>query len=184
MLASIVITVGLVSFQRYVLKKTGSLAIEADQLHYAGDVLMNVMVIASIASAGFFGWLYADGIGGLVVAGIIAYGAVKIMLASFDHLMDREFGDEERSRIKAMVIEHPQVRAIHDLRTRSSGSARFIQFHIELDPSISLLRAHAISDEVEARVRQDFPEADVIIHQDPAGVEDPPTYVRRRRASS
>jgi ferrous-iron efflux pump FieF len=184
MAASIVITGALVFFQRYVLKKTGSLAIEADQLHYAGDVLMNLMVIASIVVAGQFGWLYADGIGGLVVAGIIAYGAVKILLASFDHLMDREFADNERTRIKAMVVEHPEVRAVHDLRTRSSGSASFIQLHIELDPTISLVRAHAISDEVEARIRREFPEADVIIHQDPAGIEDPPTYIRRRRASS
>jgi ferrous-iron efflux pump FieF len=184
MAASIAITGGLVLFQRYVLQKTGSLAIEADQLHYAGDLLMNLSVIASIAVAGIFGWLYADPIGGLVVAGIIAYGAVKIMLASFDHLMDREFADADRSRIKAIVVEHPDVRDIHDLRTRNSGSDSFIQLHIELDPSISLLRAHAISDEVEARIRRDFPEADVIIHQDPVGAEQPPSYVRRRRGAS
>jgi ferrous-iron efflux pump FieF len=184
MVASIVITGGLVFFQQYVLNRTGSLAIEADRLHYSGDLLMNLMVIASIAIAGLFGWLYADGIGGLIVAGIIAYSAVKIMLASFSQLMDREFADDDRTRIKAVVMEHPEVRAIHDLRTRSSGSNSFIQLHIELDPAISLMRAHAISDEVESRIRRDFPDADVIIHQDPAGIEDPPTYVRRRRAKS
>jgi ferrous-iron efflux pump FieF len=178
MVASILLTGGLVYFQQYVLKKTNSLAIAADQLHYAGDLLMNAIVIGSIAVAGLFGWIYADGIGGLIVAGIIAYGAVQIMRASFDHLMDREFADDERARIKAIVVEHPEVRALHDLRTRSSGSASFIQFHIELDPSISLVRAHAISDEVEARVRGAFPESDVIIHQDPAGIEQPQTYRR------
>jgi ferrous-iron efflux pump FieF len=179
MIASIALTGGLVLLQRRVVKTTGSLAISADQLHYAGDLLMNAMVIAAIVAAGLFGWTYADGIGGLIVAAIIAYGAVKIMLGSFDNLMDREFADDDRARIKAIVVEHPDVRAIHDLRTRSSGSASFIQFHIELEPSISLMRAHAISDDVESRVRRSFPDADVIIHQDPAGVEDPPTFVRR-----
>ncbi len=176
---SMVLTAALVFFQQRVVKKTGSLAIAADQLHYAGDLLMNAVVISAVLLSGYFGWIYADGIGGLFVAAIIGYSAAQIMRSSFDHLMDREFADDDRSRIKAVVQRHPDVRAIHDLRTRSSGSASFIQFHIELDPAITLMRAHAISDEVEDEVRQAFPDADVIIHQDPAGLEDPPRFAKR-----
>jgi ferrous-iron efflux pump FieF len=65
------------------------------------------------------------------------------------------------------------VKSLHDLRTRMAGVNTFIQLHIELDPDIKLLRAHEISDAVEADLMAAFPRAEVIIHQDPAGVEMP-----------
>jgi ferrous-iron efflux pump FieF len=92
--------------------------------------------------------------------------------------MDRELPDVERDNIRAVVMRHPEVRNLHDLRTRAAGVHTFIQFHIELDPAISLMRAHEVSDQVEAEVCAAFPHAEVIIHQDPAGVEMPPELER------
>ena len=89
-------------------------------------------------------------------------------------LMDRELPDPERQRIKEIVLAHPEVMAMHDLRTRASGPATFIQLHIELNGAMSLYRAHAAADEVEASLRAAFPGAEVIIHQDPQGVEAAP----------
>jgi ferrous-iron efflux pump FieF len=87
--------------------------------------------------------------------------------------MDRELPDEDRAKIKSLVMRHAEVRNLHDLRTRASGLNTFIQFHIELDADISLTRAHEISDAVEADVMEAFPKAEILIHQDPAGIEMP-----------
>jgi len=170
--AAIAVTLALVAFQRHVVNRTGSLAIEADSIHYRGDLLMNLSALAAIFLSGTLGLHWADPLGGILIAGLIAFSAVQIALAAYDQLMDRELTDAERERIAAIVLSHPEVVGIHDLRTRASGTRAFIQCHLELDPAISLMKAHLISDEVEARILEAFPEAEVIIHQDPAGLED------------
>lgn len=171
MVVSIALTLALVLFQRSVMRRAASLAIAADQLHYVGDLLTNAAVILAIGLAAGLGWTSADAIGGLVVAAVIAWSAWSIFRASYDQLMDREFDDTERERVRAVALAHPDVRAIHDLRTRTSGSGSFIQLHIELDGAMTLFKAHRISDEVERAVQAAFPHADVIIHQDPEGIE-------------
>src|SRR5262249_17513666 len=116
-------------------------------------------------------WGLADPIIGALIAVYIAWSAIKILRQSFNQLMDREFAEEERARIAKLVRGHPDVIALHDLRTRRSGRDAFIQFHLELAPAFRLVEAHRISDEVEASVLRAFPEAEVLIHEDPAGYE-------------
>lgn len=177
MLFSIAATFGLVVFQRYVVRRTGSVAINADSLHYVGDLLGNGSVIAAIVLAGYFGFLWADGLFGLIVALIILYGAWAILRQAYDHLMDREMSDEARAQIRAIVMAHPEARAFHDLRTRVSGPDFFIQFHLELDPDMRLSRAHEVSDAIEAKLLEAFPGAQIIIHQDPEGLaEERPAF--------
>jgi len=106
------------------------------------------------------------------IAGYILRGAWTIARQSFDMLMDREFPDEERRRIRDIVMAHEEVYEMHDLRTRSSGVNSFIQLHLELDDELTLLRAHEIADEVELKIRMAYPGSDVIIHQDPQGVQE------------
>jgi ferrous-iron efflux pump FieF len=170
---SIVMTLGLVLFQRFVVRRTGSLAIGADRLHYTGDLVMNCSVVVSLILSAEFGFNWADPAFALGIAGFLIYSAVTISWQSFHLLMDREFPDSERQRIAEICIAHPDVRNIHDLRTRSAGLQSFIQLHLELDPEITLRRAHRISDDVEADIRKTFPSADIIIHQDPTGIEEP-----------
>lgn len=169
MVFSIIMTMGLVSFQRFVVRRTGSLAIDADHLHYIGDLGMNVCVIVSLVLSAEFGFGWADPVFALGIAGFLIYSAATIAWRSLHLLMDREFPDEDRKRIVGICLEHPDVYDVHDLRTRSSGVQGFIQLHLELDPDISLKRAHVISDQVELAISKAFPSADVIIHQDPAG---------------
>ena len=171
MAMSIVLTMVLVLFQHYVVKRTGSLAISADQLHYKSDLLANIGVIAAIAATVWLGWWWADPLFAGAVALYILYSAVQIFKGAYDNLMDRELPDEQRDLIRDIVLRHPDVRAMHDLRTRASGSDIFIQLHLELDGNMKLYRAHVIADTVEAEILQQFPNAEVIIHQDPAGVE-------------
>ena len=170
MAASIVVTVGLVAFQKHVIQSTNSTAIRADQLHYTGDVLVNGGVIVSLLLGRWLDMPLIDPLFGAAVGLYILYSAWRIARMSLDMLMDHELPDPDRRRIRDITLGHPQVLKVHDLRTRVSGRDRFIQMHIELDGGISLINAHAVSDEVERRILAAFPGAEVMIHQDPAGI--------------
>ena len=169
---------GLVLYQRFAVARSRSLAIEADRLHYLGDLLTNIGVIVGITLATRFGILIADPIVGLGVAVVLTASAWHVVRQSYDQLMDHELPEGERDRIKAIVLGQRDVRNLHDLRTRAAGISKFVQLHIELDPVISLTRAHEVSDAVEAKILAAYPDAEVIIHQDPAGVEKPPPLAR------
>jgi ferrous-iron efflux pump FieF len=170
MLFSMVVTFVLIRFQGYVVRHTRSLAVNADSLHYKGDFLIHGGVIVSLTMSAALGWALSDPIFGIAIALYILFNAKTIAAESLHILMDRELEESERRRIRSIVLAHPEVIDIHDLRTRSSGPRVFIQFHLELPPHISLTRAHEISDAVEAKLREAFPNAGVIIHQDPEGV--------------
>ncbi|MBS0277472.1 MAG: cation diffusion facilitator family transporter [Proteobacteria bacterium] len=178
MIVSLVAATGLVAYQRHVVRKTGSLAVSADSAHYATDILTNVGVIIALILAAGFKMELADPIIAVLVAGFLLFSAWNVFRQSYDQLMDRELPDEARAKVRSIVMAHGEVRNMHDLRTRASGINTFIQFHIELDPAISLMRAHEVSDQVEHEVCAAFPHAEVIIHQDPAGVETPPALER------
>ncbi len=172
---SIVLTAILVVYQRYVIRKTSSTVVHADSLHYTMDVLVNGSVIVAILLSTRLDWSFADPIFAIGIAGYIMYNAWKIGRRALDQLMDRELPNEARERIKKIVLDHPAVVSMHDLRTRRSGVNTFIQLHIEMDGALSLSRAHAVSDEVEAAILEAFPDAEVIIHSDPEGLEKPPS---------
>jgi ferrous-iron efflux pump FieF len=170
-------TMALVMFQRWVVNRTGSLAITADSLHYLGDILMNAAVIAALYLNGWLGWLYADPLFGLLIAGFILHAAWGIAKHALDMLMDRELPEKERQRIYEIALDHPDTHTAHDLKTRRSGNRRFIQLHLEMNADLSLTEAHDIADDVEQRILEAFPDAEVIIHQDPEGIdEDHPKY--------
>lgn len=170
MVFSMVVTLLLVLLQRHVVRKTGSVAVKADSAHYASDFLVNGSVIAALLLSAYLGWWWIDPAIGLLIAVFIAWAAVQIGREALDMLMDREMDEAERTRIKDIVRGHSQVLNLHDLRTRVAGRDRFIQFHLELDGALSLTEAHRISDAVETDIRAAFPEAEVIIHEDPEGV--------------
>lgn len=172
MVFSIILTVALVVFQRYVVRKSGSVAISADSLHYQTDVLINASVIVSLYVVSEFGIIVADPLFAIAIAGYIIWGAWKIGQQSLDILMDKELPDEERKRIRAIVTGHPEVLGMHDLRTRTSGAHVFIQMHLELDPQMTLIRAHDITDAVTDELMAVYPNAEVIIHEDPEGVDE------------
>lgn len=170
---AIALTIVLVHFQRRVVRSTGSVAIKADVLHYLGDLLVNSSVILSLFLGMQFGWHFLDPVFAIAIAVYIVASAWQIARQSLDQLMDRELPDEARQRIKEIALAESGVVALHDLRTRAAGRTQFIQLHLEMDPDISLARAHEISDAVEARLLETFPGAEVIIHEDPAGIPEP-----------
>ncbi|UTW53617.1 cation diffusion facilitator family transporter [bacterium SCSIO 12827] len=172
MVFSIVVTVALVLFQRYVVRRSGSVAISADSLHYQTDVMINISVIASLYIASEFGITIADPLFAVAIAGYIVIGALKIGKQALDILMDKELADEERARIREIVTRHADVHGMHDLRTRSSGAQVFIQMHVEMAPDMTLLEAHDVTDAVTADLLAVYPNAEIIIHEDPEGLEE------------
>jgi len=170
MLVSLALTISLLLFQRIVVRQTRSIAISADAMHYRADVLTNLAVLAAIAASTWFGWHRADPILGLMVVVVILSSIRAIVLQSLDVLLDRELSADLRAEILQIASRNSEVLGVHDLRTRTSGTHEFIQFHLELKPELSLTRSHEISDEVEAAVKQHFPRAEVIIHADPFGL--------------
>ena len=180
MLFSIGATLLLLAFQRHVVRKTASTAIMADALHYRTDLLVNGSVILALWLS-VQGWPGFDALFALGIALYILYSAWEIVKQAFDHLMDRELPDAQRDRITRIANEHRDVHGIHDLRSRRSGTASFIQLHLELDDDLNLLQAHRISDEVEEQLQLAYPGAEIIIHIDPVSVvagEPVPDFLR------
>ena len=171
---AVVLTFALMTFQGYVVRRTSSLAVTADRAHYTTDMVANIAVGVGIWLSSRFAEPMIDLAVALGVAAYLAVGAWGIGRQSIDVLMDRELPDEDRRKILHIVRRHPSVRSVHDLRTRSSGLYQFIQLHLVLHPTMSLGRAHVISDSVEAAIREAFPQADVTVHIDPYDDEPEP----------
>ncbi len=172
MLFSIVMTIGLVVYQYRIIKETNSVAIKADHLHYKSDLLMNVAVIGALLLTHYNGWPYIDPIFGVIVSFILIHSAYRIFMEALGILMDKEIPDEDRLKIMSIVDNHSDVLDMHDLRTRNSGNQLFIEFHLEMDGELSISDSHDITEELEREIYNIFPKSDVLIHQEPHGIDD------------
>ncbi len=162
-------TLALVTFQRWVVKRTHSVAIRADMLHYQSDVIMNGAILLALALS-WYGFKRADALFALGIGVWILYSALRMGHEAVQALLDRALPDEDRQAIIDIASNWPGVQGAHDIRTRQSGPTRFIQLHLEMDDSLPLFQAHKLADEVEKALLSRFPGSDVIIHQDPCSV--------------
>jgi ferrous-iron efflux pump FieF len=172
MVFATVSTLLLVMFQRHVVQVTGSQAINADSVHYRADLLTNLSVLISLMLSVRLGWLWIDPAMGAGIALYLGWHAFGIGRDAVHVLMDHELPPETRTRIKEIVLAHPEVRDLHDLRTRESGSTQFIELHVEVDGEMTVAAAHDVTDAIEAELFAAFPAAEVILHQEPAGLDD------------
>jgi len=166
MIFSMFLTILLVTYQRKVVKATGSVAIKADSLHYSTDIITNLGILAGLLLY-YMGWLYADPIIAFIIGLYIFKCSAKVAYDSVQLLLDRELPKDEQDTIHALTMSHPAVMEVHDLRTRQSGQTKFIQLHLVMDRHLSLLDAHTFGDEVLVIIKKEYPEADILIHQDP-----------------
>ena len=171
---AILATFALLGWQRYVIARTGSVAIRADNVHYQSDLLLNLAVIAAIALDQYAGFGAADPLFGLAIAAWLLWGAWRAAGEAIDQLLDREWPDDKRQAFVEAAAEHPELSNLHDLRTRSSGTHDFVQFHVDLPGNMTVQRAHDIIDRVEADLCRRFPAMELLIHIDPAGHVDEP----------
>ncbi len=168
MAVSIVLTLALVTWQRHVARRTGSRVVAADALHYVSDLLPNFGAIVALAASAWLGLPGADAAIGLMAAAVLAFGALRIASGAWNALMDRGADAATVSRLHDIARSHPGLHGFHDLKTRTSGRRLFVQIHVELDGGQSLHEAHAIGAALRRRMLEAFPEAEVIVHKDPA----------------
>ncbi len=173
-LVAIAATLALVSYQRHVVRVTGSVALRADQVHYASDLALNASVIAALLLDSLFHVHGADPAFGIGIGLWLLWHARDVAIHAVGQLMDQEWPLEKRERFLAVAQRHPELKGIHDFRTRSSGAHQFVQFHVWVDPMMTVLEAHRVMDEVEAQLREEFPGTEILIHPDPEGHSDPP----------
>lgn len=165
-------TFALLAWQRHVIRKTNSLAISTDHVHYQSDLLLNLAVIGALALDQYAGVTGADPIFGVIIALWLGWGAKKASHEAINHLMDREWPEEKRNHFIEVLGRHPELRGVHDLRTRTSGNRDFVQFHVWVDGSMTVTQAHRVMDEIEAKIGLEFPGVEILIHPDPEGLVD------------
>ena len=173
-IVAILLTLALVAYQRSVVRRTGSVAIRTDNVHYQSDLFLNLSVIAALALDQYAGFTGADPLFGIGIALWLVWGAWQVSSHALDQLMDREWPEEKRMRFLAIACSRPEAKGIHDLRTRSSGAHDFAQFHIYVDPEMSVQAAHDIVEAIEEDLEREFPGCEVLIHLDPEGHVDNP----------
>jgi ferrous-iron efflux pump FieF len=169
---AIAVTLALLAWQRHVIRRTGSLAIATDHVHYQSDLLLNLAVIAALALDQYAGLAGADPAFGLLIALWLGWGAWNASTRAIEELMDREWPEEKKARFIEVLGRHPELRGVHDLRTRTSGNRDFVQFHVWVDPGMTVRHAHQVMDEIEAKLTAEFPDIEILIHPDPEGLVD------------
>jgi ferrous-iron efflux pump FieF len=174
---AILLTAALITYQRHVVRRTGSLAIGTDRLHYSSDLLLNGSVIVALGLDQFAGLTGADAVFGLLIALWLLWGAWSASSQALDQLMDREWPDELRERFLAATKEYPELAGLHDLRTRTSGTHYFAQFHVWVPAQWTVRQAHDRLDAVEEALQRRFPGTEILIHVDPEGQTDRETFL-------
>ena len=173
MAVSTVLTVLLLAAQTRVLRQTASVAVSGDRAHYATDLASNIIALLGIAASAWLGVNGLDAAAALVVAGLLLWGAVGVFREASSQLMDHELPDEERAEIVRLATADGRLANVHQLRTRASGPYIHMQMHVDLDPDVSLERAHEAIVAAEKRILKAFPAADILIHADPRGRAEP-----------
>jgi cation diffusion facilitator family transporter len=172
MVVSIAVTAGLLWAQTRAVQATGSVAVHGDRLHYASDLASNVAVILGVLGA-LAGLVWADAAAAGGIALWLLWGAWGVARGAVDQMMDRELPESERDAIRQLALKDPRVLAVHQLRTRAAGPLVHIQFHVDIEPTLTLEAAHVIMVAAEERILAAYPGADVMIHPDPAGWVEP-----------
>lgn len=167
---AIAATLALLAWQRHVIRRTGSLAIRTDHVHYQSDLLLNLAVIAALALDQYGGLGGADALFGLGIAAWLGRSAWGASQQAIEQLMDREWPEEKKDHFLAVVARHPELRGVHDLRTRTAGNQDFVQFHVWVDGGMTVRHAHRVMDEIEAKLHAEFPDIEILIHPDPEGL--------------
>lgn len=173
-LVAIAATVALLAWQRHVIRRTGSVAIKTDNVHYKSDLMLNGAVIAALVLDQMLGFPAADPLFGLAIAAWLLWGAWRASSEAIDHLMDKEWPEEKRLRFVEVAATHPELSKLHDLRTRTSGDRDFVQFHVNLPARMSVGEAHDVIERVEEHLCREFPGMELLIHIDPEGHVDEP----------
>jgi len=179
-LVAMALTIGLIGYQRFVIRRTGSVAIRADHVHYQADLLLNLSVIAALVLDQMFDFRLADPLFGIGIGGWLLWNAWRSASYAVDQLMDKEWPELKRERFLAAAAAFPELAGLHDFRTRTSGAHDFVQFHVWLPPHWTIAEAHDRMDRAEEALQAQFPGTEILIHLDPEGHTDRETMLPSR----
>ena len=166
MIFSALLTALLVVYQRWVARKTGSLAIKADSAHYYGDILASLAVVVALLGA-YWGHYWLDPVVALLIGVVLLRSVYEIVTEALKMLMDQSLSEPDQALLAGLIRQVQGVHDFHDLKTRQAGTVQFIQLHLDLDGQQTLKQAHTIGREVEQVILRQFPRAEVLIHHDP-----------------
>ncbi len=166
MAISLILTILLVLYQRWVYSKTASLAVKADSAHYVGDILATAAVIAALFGAQF-GLIWLDPIVAILIVFTLLKSAYGIAKESLDMLMDHALDPEVAEEVERLVANNDNILGCHDIKTRQSGNTQFIQVHLDFSADISLINAHGEGEKIVEQLLSIYPRADVLVHHDP-----------------
>ncbi len=153
MLISLVITISLVLYLNYVAKKTGSMVIKSDALHYKIDIYTNVGILVSLIIIHFSGLEIVDSIIGGLIAIYIIFEAVKLIKEGVYVLLDGALDSDMVEQIEHILKNETKLNGYHFLKTRTSGLDNFVDVHLVFTREILLVDAHHISDEIEDKIK-------------------------------
>lgn len=170
MVISLILTIILIAFQKYVASRTHSQAIAADSAHYTVDVITNLSIILTLVVVELFDLNWFDTLTAFLISAYLLINAYRLAQNAVELLTDRELSPEIRENIEKIVLSSAHVYGLHDLRTRDLGGIYMFELHLELDGALPLITAHQYTDEVEKEIHKAYPNAQIIIHQDPAGL--------------
>lgn len=172
MAISLIATLALIAFQKYVTKKTASPAIKADSAHYTVDVLTNLSIIISLLVVKFLGINWFDILTAFIISAYLIFNAYKLAAEAVAALTDRELSQDIKQKVIDIVTNSEGIKGYHDFRSRDLGGVYFFEIHLELDGNLTLNLTHELTDNVEDAIKRQFPDAQVIIHQDPYGLRE------------
>jgi ferrous-iron efflux pump FieF len=174
---AIALTFVLLWYQRQVIARTGSVAIKTDNVHYKSDLMLNGSVIVALVLEQALHVAGADAFFGIAIALWLAWGAFRASNEAIAQLMDQEWPEDERQQFLAAAAGYPELQGLHDLRTRKSGTLRFVQFHVWVPAEWTVQEAHDRLDAVEEDLQERFPGTEILIHVDPEGQIDRETLL-------
>lgn len=169
MLVASLVSVALVARLRSVARKTDSPALSADAVHYATDVYTNGAALIALAVVALTGWLLVDPLISLTISAFILWSAFDVARDSVNVLMDKRLPEEIDEMVATVVSRYhgEGVLGFHDLRTRRSGSHKFIDLHLDVNNELSFQGAHDLSVRVLRALEAEIPRSRVQIHCDP-----------------
>ena len=170
-------TFALLWYQRQVIARTGSVAIKTDNVHYKSDLMLNGAVIVALLLDQALHVGGADAAFGIGIAVWLLWGAWQASSEAVHQLMDREWPEDERQQFLDAASVYPELHGLHDLRTRKSGTLRFVQFHVWVPADWTVKQAHDRLDRIEEELQERFPGTEILIHVDPEGQTDRETLL-------
>lgn len=148
-------------------RKQNSIALEADAYHLLTDVYTSAGVMAGLLLIKYTGIAIWDIISAVIVAVIIIKTSIKLIKDAIRDLIDTKIKDTDINKIINIINNHSEIKSYHRLRTRKAGNMFYIDVHIKMDRNITLEKAHSICQDIENKIKNEYPMSHIVLHAEP-----------------